>query len=893
MKTLRFSLLLLLTGMIFWSCSVRKNNVFSRTYHGTTTHYNFYFNARERMKLAAGTLADAHEDKYDRVLSVFQIGDLNKAKAVFPDLDEAIKKASIAITRHTMNIKGKKDRSIREHNPWIPECYLVVGQSQFYKHDFWSSIETFQYISSEYKDDPIRPEALLWLTRSYLELGKTTDAEYLLDYLKADKQFPIKLRGFYNAVLAQYHLQKNDVPRAAEALKLAASTSKKKDDRARYYFILGQLYQRSDSTELAFGAYQKVIKLNPDYEMAFNARINRARCYDVNSGDAGIVKRELMKMLKDIKNKEYQDQIYYALAGVAIQEKNEPVAVDYLNKSIQASSGNNTQKSLSYLELGNLYLNRPEYIPAAAYYDSCLTNLTNEHPDYFDIQAKRNSLDRLVKNLKVIITEDSLQRLAAMSPAEREAAIGQLVEAEDAEKARQKAAAEEQQRVEEQQIQEEKELKSQPRAITQPGSAAQGAWYFYNQSAISFGFTEFQKRWGNRKQEDNWRRSEKEMVMGDFGDTATVDTTSNQPNLNDSIAKLDSKARKEAYLAQIPSSAEKIGESHLRIAEAYYNCGVIYREQLSNYKASINSFETLDTRYPDNKYKQPSYYNLYRTYLQIGDSAKANFYKNYILTNYPESDYARLILNPNFFKELKRKSEVMEVFYENTYRAFLNRQYDKVIERTLEASTDFPPNSKLTPKFAYLKALAIGKTRTINDFQFELEDVIRRYPKDSVSFKAKEILDYIKGNNVKATAIDTLPVDTLNMVDPFAKSAKYSFDPKGQQFFVILYPKGALQTQELVTKIDAFNNIDFPDNNLTVNKGNLDLTLQYIAVMTFGNKDDAMLYYETIISEENLINNFDPEQVRFYVISQENLSELTRTKDIKAYSEFFQQRYLQ
>lgn len=893
MKTLRFSLLLLLTGMIFWSCSVRKNTVFSRTYHGTTTHYNFYFNARERMKLAAGTLADAHEDKYDRVLSVFQIGDLNKAKAVFPDLDEAIKKASIAITRHSINVKGKKDRSIKEHNPWIPECYLVVGQSQFYKHDFWSSIETFQYISSEYKDDPIRPEALLWLTRSYLELGKTTDAEYLLDYLKADKQFPIKLRGFYNAVLAQYHLQKSDIPRAAEALKLAASTSKKKDDRARYYFILGQLYQRSDSTELAFSAYQKVIKLNPDYEMAFNARINRARCYDVNSGDAGIVKRELMKMLKDIKNKEYQDQIYYALAGVAIQEKNEPIAVDYLNKSIQASSSNNTQKSLSYLELGNLYLKRPDYIPAAAYYDSCLTNLTNEHPDYFDIQARRNSLDRLVKNLKVIITEDSLQRLAAMSPAEREAAIGKLVEAEDAEKARQKAAAEEQQRIEEQQIQEEKELKSQPRAITQPGTAAQGAWYFYNQSAISFGFTEFQKRWGSRKQEDNWRRSEKEMVMGDFGDTATVDSTSNQPNLNDSIAKLDSKARKEAYLAQIPSSAEKIGESHLRIAEAFYNCGVIYREQLSNYKASINSFETLDTRYPDNKYKQPSYYNLYRTYLQIGDSGKADFYKNYILTNYPESDYARLILNPNFFKELKRKSEVMEVFYENTYRSFLNRQYDKVIERTLEASTDFPPNSKLTPKFAYLKALAIGKTRTINDFQFELEDVIRRYPKDSVSIKAKEILDYIKGHNVQATAIDTVPVDTLNMVDPFAKSAKYSFDPKGQQFFVILYPKGVLQTQELVTKIEAFNNIDFPDNNLTVNKGNLDLTLQYIAVMTFGNKDDAMLYYETIISEENLINNFDPEQVRFYVISQENLSELTRTKDIKAYSEFFQQRYLQ
>lgn len=893
-KTLRISLLLVITGLSFWACSVRKNNILSRTYHGTTTHYNFYFNARERMRTAAATLAEAHEDKYDRVLSIFQIGDLNKAKSVFPDLDEAIKKASIAITRHTMMVKGKKDKSIEERNAWIPECYLVVGQSQFYKHDFWTAIETFQYMSSEYKKDEIRPEALIWLTRAYLELGKTTDAEYLIDYLKADKNFPLKQLGLYNAVVAQYHLQKNDIPRAMEALAKAAATSKRKDDRARYYFILAQLYQKADSTELAFRAYEKVIKLNPDYEMAFNARINRARCYDVTSGNASIVKRELNKMLKDEKNQEFRDQIYYALAGVSIQEEDERLAVELLNKSIRESTSNNTQKALSYKELGNIYLKRPEYLPAAAYYDSCLTNLTNEHPDYGDIQAKRNSLDRLVKNLKVIMAEDSLQRLAAMTTAEREEAIGKVVAAEDAEKERQKAAKEEEQRLEELQIQEEKELKSQPRAITQPGSAAAGAWYFYNQTAISFGFSEFQKRWGSRKLEDNWRRSEKEMVIGETQDTATVDSTANQQqDLSDSIAKLDSKARMEAYLAMIPNSPEKISESHLRIAEAYYNCGVIYREQLNNLRESVSSFETLDTKYPDNKYKQPSYYNLYRCYLQLGDSAKANFYKNYILTNFPESDYARLILNPNFFRELKRKSEVMEVYYENTYRAFLNRQYEKVIERSLEASTDFPPNSKLTPKFAYLKALAIGKTRALNEFQFELEDVIRRYPKDSVSIKAQELLSYIKGNSISATARDTTPVDTNNLVDPFASSAKFKFEMRSTQFFLIVYQKGALQPEALIGKITAFNNLDFGPQQLKTMKGNLDLNLQYIAVMSFADKDDAMNYYMTIAAEENLINQFDPEQVNYFIISQDNLSELTRTKDIKGYGAFFRQKYLE
>lgn len=894
MKSLRFNILHLLTIILFAGCSVKKNNFFSRNYHGTTTHYNFYFNGRERMKQGAATLAQAHEDKYDRVLSIYKIGDLNKAKAVFPDFDEAIKKVSIAISRHSIYVKGKKDRSIKEHNKWIPECYMVIGQSQFYKHDFWSSIETFQYISSEYQDDEIRPEALLWLTRSYLELGKMTDAEYLLDYLKADKKFPVNLKGQYHAVLAQYHLQRNDIPRGAEALKMAAASSKKKDDRARYYFILGQLQQKADSLPQAFLAYQNVIKLNPPYEMAFNARINRARCYDAGSGKAALVKKELQKMLKDEKNKEYQDQIYYALAGVAKQEQNEPLAIELLNKSVRASTSNTTQKAVSYLELANIYLAQPSYIPAAAYYDSCLTSLTNDHPEYADIQAKRNSLDRLVKNLKIIINEDSLQFLASLSPEQRAEAIGKIVDAEDAEKERKKIELENEQRIEEQEILEEKSLKSQPRSLTTPATATAGAWYFYNPSAISFGLSEFLKRWGNRKLEDNWRRSEKDLVIGEVVETASVDSTANnQQSINDSIAKLDSKARKEAYLGQIPSSSEQLEASNAKIIEAYYNCGIIYKEQLSNIPESNKSFETLDQRFPSNKFKLPSYYNLYRSYSAMKDSVKANVYKNYILANAPESDYARLILNPNFYLEMKRKSEVIEVFYENTYRAYLNRQYALVIERKQYADESFPANNPLSPKFSFLKALAVGKTRTLNDFQFELEDVIRRYPKDSVSIKAKEILDYIQGNNIKNTSIDTVAVDTNNLKDPFAASAKYIHDVDAMHFFVILSPKGTIQTPELIAKIKSFNSLNFANLPLTVNNGNIDLNIQYIAVMSFPNKDEGMSYYESIVGEENLVSQFDPELVQYYVISQQNLSELTRTKDIKQYSQFFRQKYLQ
>jgi len=867
--------------------------VVSRNYHGMITHYNFFFNARERVKTGSQSLATSHEDKYDRILSIFKYGDLNKAKAVFPDMDEAMKKVSIAISRNSMVLKGKKDNKVEERNKWIDDCYLLIGKAQFYKHDFWSSIETFQYISSEYKESEIRPEALLWLCKSYLELGKTIDAEYLIDYLKNDKKFPEKLKGDYNAMVAQYHLMKSDAPRAIESLRKASATAIKKDDRARYTFILAQLLQKQDSLQEAFSNYQKVIKMNPVYEMSFNARINRARCYDVSSGSGEIVKKELNKMLKDEKNIEYRDQIYYALAGIAQQEKDEALAVTLLNQSIRASTSNTSQLSQSYLALGNIFYKRPDYIPAAAYYDSCLTNLTNDHPDYLDIQSKKNSLERLVKNLKVIQQEDSLQSLASLSTKEREEKIKDIISFEDAEKERLKKEAEEKKKIEEQKVLEEKNLKSQTRDANGPGATAQGSWYFYNQSSISFGYNEFLKKWGTRKLEDNWRRSEKEVNV-DNGDDNNADnsdsTANNQSALNDSISKLDTEARQKAYLAMIPGTPQAIQESNIKILEALYNCGVIYREQLNNFPESVKSFEMLNSRFPDSKYKLPSYYNLYRTLMALGDSVKAETYKSYLLTSYPESEYSKLITNPNYYKELKKKTAVLEVYYENTYRAFLNRQYQDVIERKEESDALFP-NSKLAPKFSLLKAMAVGKTKTAQDFELALEDVIRTYPKDSVSTRAKEILDFMHGKNIKELPKDTTATTSTlqNLID---STTNFVFVPDIKQYYLVLYKNNALNTPDVMNRIKSFNSVNFGGDKLEVKNGNIDLTYQYIMVTEFPTAKMGMDYYTDILKSPDVLGESDPSKVFFFVVSQDNLAQLVRTKNISAYSLFFQKYYL-
>ncbi len=877
------------------SCATRHNNVVSRAYHGTTTHYNYYFNARERMRQGAQTLADATEDKYDRVLSVFKYGDVAKAKTVFPDMDEAIKKASVAIQRHSIYTKARHDTKLAERNRWIDDCYLLIGQSQFYKHDFWTSIETFQYTSAEYKNGPIRDDALLWLTKSYLELGKTVDAEYLLDYLKNDKEMPSRLRGDYAATYASYYLQKAQYPEAMEQLAKAAANTRKKDTRARYYFILGQLQQKQDSLQPAFASYTKVIRSNPPYEMAFNARINRARCFDVTSTSGEVVKRELNRMLKDDKNKEYLDQVYYALAGIAQQEKNDELALAYLHKSVQASTTNTTQKALSYKSIGDVYYQRPDYMPAAAYYDSCITSLAVDHPDYYDILERKNSLDRLVKNLKIIAMEDSLQNLSKMSIADREASISKVIDQEIAAQDRIKKEKEEQQRIEEQQVLEEKQLKSQPR--NNPQINQQGAWYFYNPTTLSFGVNEFLKKWGTRKLEDNWRRSEKDLIAEagaeEEGSTSIDSLVDSQKALNDSLLKLGAVERKEAYLKAIPTSEKQIKESNAKLTEAYYNAALIYKEQLNNLPQSVYHFEKLDERFPQNKYKQPSYYNLYRIYLAMHDTAKADVYKNYLLTNYPESEYSKLILNPNFFAETKKKTAVLQVFYENTYRAYVNGQYNDVIERKTLADTLFPRNNILAGKFTLLKALAIGRTQSLPQFEVALEDVVRSYPKDSVSIRAQEILDFIHKQNKKEEQPTADTTAQKSKINELIDSTAFIYAPESPQMVLILLKINVADIAALKAKLTSFNNVNFQGEKMDLQSGNLDLNYQYVTVTGLKNKEEAMTYFDAVSGDETISGAISEAEPMFFVISQNNLTQLARTHNVEGYTSFFQEKYLQ
>lgn len=909
MKNRRFRSLVLMgpkrVGWLAWvlavvlllpvsSCSVRKNNILSREYHKTLAHYNGYFNAREKVKEGAKMLYDGQAERYDRILPVFKYGDKNTAKPVFPVMDEAIKKVSLVIQRHSMEFNNV------ERNRWIPRSYLIIGLAQFYKHETWTAIESFQFVAAQYRYDPVKYAALIWLTQCYLELGKTPDAEFLLSTLRDDPKVPSGLNPLFNAVYADYFFQVKDLEKAAERLELAAAGTKKRQERTRYHFILGQIYQKRGELNRAVAKYDLVIKATPPYEMSFNARINRAVCIDVNSPDGKDIRKVLTKMLKDEKNTEYHDQIYYALAEVALKENNEPEAIEFLRKSTATSVSNDNQKALSYLKLADIYFKHPEYVVAQSYYDSTITFLTKDHPDYVTIANIHEHLTKLIQNLKVIQHEDSLQALAMKPSAERERIVDEMITRESEEKL--KALQEKKEK--ERELQEANEANDGQQLMNDPGRPAPGApqgggWYFSNPSAISFGFNEFIRLWGNRKLEDNWRRSNKSSfaeggIVFEDEDLAAIDSAAALGDaVRDSLMAVQNAKKRKTYLDSIPSSPEQLQISNARIVEAYYNVGLIYKEHLRDNKASAQVFETLMQRYPDNEYKLPAYYNLYRVYLTLGNEEKAEYYKNIIMRDYPDTEYAKIILNPDYFKDQQRKVAIQKVYYENTYRAYLNRQYADVIERKEMADSLFP-GSELAPRFELLQALAIGQSKPLPEFEASLKKVVARYPADTVSFKAKEILERINPEMYKRDSV--AQVTGLNNEEPVQAPkapTPYRYVADTIQYVILVFPNNnVIGSNELKVAVSNYNAKYYSVKKLQISNSFIGNDFQFLMIRQFTGKEDPLSYLDGLLSDREAMSGIDIGSLQPALITPNNLLLLMQARDLNEYQVFYEENYL-
>jgi tetratricopeptide (TPR) repeat protein len=861
------------------ACSTTKNTVLHRGWHNMNSRFNGYFYSRENMKESVQKVEKANKDDFTTIVPLFVYPNNTTAKNYYADFDKSIKKSSVVIQRHAIVSKRTKEE-IPNAVRWIDENYMLIGRSHFYKRDFFSALEAFEYVSKKYPKPEAKYGAMLWMIRTNNEIGSLSQSEPIIDAIRNAKDFPQErvFQQEYAAVTADYYIKRGEYLPAIKNLTKAITLTKHKKTRARFIFVLAQLYERSGDNAKASQYYGMVPKLHPQsYDMEFNARINRAKLFDVASSDIKGIKKELNKMLRDDKNTEFRDQIYYVLADIAYKEKNVPLAMEYLNKSIRESAVNNTQKALSYLRRADIYFDATDYKAAEANYDSTMSFLPKEYPDYALVAEKKKSLTSLVTNLKTIAIEDSLQVLAKMTEKDRNKAIDKIIA----------QVEEDEKRAEEEKLNAQNNLlnPNQPTTPT-PTTGNTGAWYFYNTATVSFGVGEFTKKWGSRKLEDNWRRSQKDEVLAnstiDENGDPVVDTVSENVTAAGKPKTIKNKKDRAYYLESIPLTSEALAKSNGKIVDAYYNIGSIYKEQLQNNQKSVEAFEELLKRYPENKYKLSAYYQLYRTYLSVNNTVKAEYYKNLILTGSPDSEYAMIIKNPENAKDIAESRNKVERFYEETYKLYLDGKYTEALANCRKADTLHSRNP-LMPRFAFIKALSIGRTQDIDAFERALTQVVIKYPKDPVKEKAQEMLDQIKKQKAGPQIAVSDSTDT--------ERPKFVFNENGEYYWITIVENGKGDINKFKTTLSDLNSQSFSTDDLHVSNVFLNSSQQLVTVKTFDGKVKAMNYYNFMKDKKDVFSSLAPGTFQTIVISADNYTIFYREKNIDEYKVFFTQNF--
>ncbi|NVO10238.1 MAG: tetratricopeptide repeat protein [Bacteroidales bacterium] len=882
--------LCVLVILVLFSCSTKKNTLVRRSFHELTSYYNYYFNAYESYKRSLRRVDETYKYNYTFPLPVLLLGNSDVNGMVGGDMDRAIKKSTDLITKHSITVKParkagattlkeKEFYSQTEYVKWVREAWLLIGISRTWKGSYDEATQTFEYITLQYPNTTIFFEAQLWLARISIINGDYLNAEDKLKSIESNRKRPKtnEFKYLLSSTWAFFYAKQTKYDEAIPYIKKTLDLSSFKSERLRLTYLLAQLSVKAEKNDDASLYFAKVIKMNPSYEMAFNAKIGLASVIK-GAGNERDMKKLLIKLSKDEKNKEYLDQIYYTLGNIEKSEGNIEKAIEYFKLSASKSSGNNHQKGLTYLTLADYYFAKPNYTQSQAYYDSALTSLDNTFPDYQKLETKTHYLTKLVESLNTVNREDSLQRVAKMSITDRNALIAGIIN---------KIRVEEEKKIAQENEDRQRSALYQQNMQYRQNETQSGKWYFYNQAQLSFGQSEFQMKWGKRKLEDNWRRKNKRVTTIEMG-------TTNQQNTADSSKtpqKVLSNKSIEYYLQDLPTNDSLIRISNERIVDAMFKIGEVYQNDLKDYSETVKAFEKFAQRFPDNPYTLKAYYNLYQVSLFTNNAVNAQKYKDIIVSRFPLSTYALMLTNPNYLKELSEKQNEENKFYQAVYDSYQKGDFLNAIAQADQGLSKYK-GSKLESKFNLLKSLSIGKTSDLHSFRTSLNEIVEKYPKTDVSEAATNILEYIRKQELRLASTQTKDtvknVETVKTED--VKLAVTYKKPKGEHLFIAVVPKKSNLNQlkfNLVSfNVDAFINIDLSVNNQPLNE-----FFDLIRVEKFKDSKQAMEYYQAIISKEGLFNPLKPDDYSLFIISSENYTLFLMDKSLVDYLKFFNSTY--
>lgn len=882
-KILRLSAILLAIIMLA-SCSTKKNKWNRRAWHNMTSHYNVWWNGDESVKAGEKTLRQNVKDDYTKTLPVFNYGTKENALALNQNMDRTIEKDAVCIQKHSMRFNNK------EYVRWIDNAFIDMGKAHFYKQDYVPARRTFEYAATQYRNSPDRFTATLWLAKTYIATKQFEKAEAMLQSIlvamdKGEK-IPKYVRTNIDLVYADYYIAMGKDNDAVKYLRSSLLSARGKYNKTRAMFILGQIYKNQNDKPRATEQFKNVIKKHPSYEMTFEARMNLARCYDA---DTSTIMKMLNKMLKDNKNNDFKDRIYYAMADVALENNNEKAGVKYLRKSVAASTTNNMQKIKSSLDVADILFANNDYVLSQAYFDTAVMTMDRSYPGYDSLLNLSVMLTDLVSNLTVYYTQDSLLRLADMDSIKRNAIIDKVIE----------DYKEEQKRLEEQR-EIEKQIamnggNEKPTSMVPDGN--EGNWYFYNTATRTRGANDFKTKWGNRMLEDYWfisnkqsfAQEEEQMEELSEEELAKMSDEERQNYLKGLEISRDTTQYTQLdrgyYLKQIPFTQQAKDQANAQIAEALNNIGFMYYSDLQDYQRSIEAYTELTDRYPDNSNEVSAWYYLYKMHSVRKETADAEKYKNLVLTKYPDSNQAKIILDPDYFVKEHEKGAEAEQLYSKTFEAYQNGQYQRVMMNVKKARQNYADDTLYMPRFEFLNAISLGYVEVVDSMAYSLLNLIQKYPESSIKPFALDVL--LRANDMYNLGLN---IESARPKDEQIqeKESPYTFRPNDEYYVMVICNK-KVRINPLKVRISDFNKNNFRMDQLKIKNVMLNKDDALLYVEKFENVDKAIDYRTAMFLNDYVFGGIDKENYQVIIISVSNYPIFYQEKNVEDYLEFWHQ----
>ena len=899
--------LTVVSGLV--ACSPRKNTAASRRYQAFITKYNIYYNGDTHYKETLRDMEDKYEDDYSQLVLMHPIEAKNNPQAPQPsgNFDRSIQKGQKAIQLRSIKKrparKGNSNTPEQkawlkrdEYNPFLHNAWMMMGRGQYFNGDFLGAASTFFYVSKHFTWLPATvTEADLWQARSYVSLGWLFEAEVILKRIKEEQLTTATLRGLYNFVMADFYIKSDElataVPYLKEAIKSANGAQK-----TRLRFLLGQVYSRLGENRLAYDAYKAAGgSSSATYRTKFNARIKQSEVYTGSNIEPEV--KALRRMVRYDRNKEYLDQVYYAIGNLYLSRGDTAHAIENYVLAAEKSTRNGIDKAISQITLGNLYFEQHKYDKAQPCFAEAVPLLPKDYPDYALLKKRSDVLDELAVYAQNVTLQDSLLRLSEMTPDERMKVVEKIIdELKKKEKEEADAAA-----------REDYLAKNQGNGLQDKNTNSfqinsDNSWYFYNTATKNAGKTEFQRRWGARKLEDNWRRRNKsEFNADEFNAPAEGEENPEENAENEDGGDEEKKEGEvdkstdphypEYYLAQIPETEEQKATAHEIIQEGLYNMGLILKDKLEDFPAARAEFDRLMKDYPDNVYRLDVYYNMYLMAAREGDTAQAERYRRLIVSEFPDSPYGQAMRDPNYFDNLRQMDAHQQELYDKAYDAYLNNRNSEVHE-AYEFMTEKYPLSKIMPKFMFLHALAYVTEKKPEEFNGVLRQLLERYPNTDITPIASA---WLKGmaqgrelqsgeTNMRGMIWDLrLGNDSTAVAEG---AAAFELKPDDKQLLVMTFATDEVSTNELLYELARHNFKSFQVKDFDLEQLNFG-RLGMIVIRDFDSLDELNYYRKVMDSSADFKL---PRGVRPVVISDPNFQILlTQGRSFDEYFRFLQE----